>query len=148
VGWLLEQVGHFLEGLECLLRPGVVWRAALFSAAYLAFTVAAFYVILQAFGEPQVGLDQATAIYCFVLTMVILVPLPSDLGLSEGSGVTVMLAFGIPLAQSVTIMLIARFSALLFTELLTGTCLVLFRRELRHVTAPGLLPNERRLASG
>jgi len=147
-GWLLDQLGHFLEGLEALLQPGVIWRAGLLSASYLAFTVASFYVVLQAYGEPQVGLMQAAAIYCFVLTMVILVPLPSDLGLSEGSGVAVLLAYGVPLAQGVTIMLITRFAALLFTELLAGACLLMLGRELRPGPRAGAMPGQGGLVSG
>jgi len=131
-GWLLDQLSHFIEGLEGLMVPGVILRAALFTASYLAFTVASFYVILQAYGIPNVGLPQAAAIYCFVLTLVILVPLPSDLGLSEGSGVSVLLAFGVPLAQGLTIMLISRFSTLLFTEVVAAVVALIFRGELRH----------------
>ncbi|MBV8083786.1 MAG: flippase-like domain-containing protein [Chloroflexi bacterium] len=146
-GWLLDQLGHFLEGIEALLRPGVIWRASLFSAGYLAFSVAAFYVVLQAYGEPQIGLQQATAVYCFVLAMVILVPLPSDLGLSEGSGVAALLAYGVPLAQGVTIMLITRFAALVFTELLAGVTLLVLHEHLGQRGAAGLA-GEGRLASG
>lgn len=140
--WMLDQLGHFLEGLEGLMVPGVIVRAALFTAAYLAFTVASFYVIVQAYGLPYVRLPQAAAIYCFVLAIIILVPLPSDLGISEASGVGIMLAFGVPLAQGLTIMLISRFAALFFTEVLAGGALLVFRGELRHLTHSGRLPGE------
>ncbi|MBV9120823.1 MAG: flippase-like domain-containing protein [Chloroflexi bacterium] len=136
-GWLMAQLGRFLEGLELLLTPGVILKAALLTAAYLAFTVALFYVVLQAYGLPNINLTAAAAIYCFVLTLVILVPLPSDLGLSEGGGVTVLLAFGVPLAQGVTIMLISRFATLFFTEVLAGVCLALYRGELQQMLRAG-----------
>ncbi|HEX6512471.1 MAG TPA: lysylphosphatidylglycerol synthase transmembrane domain-containing protein, partial [Chloroflexota bacterium] len=123
--WLLDQLAHFLEGLECLMTPGVALRAAALTASYLVFTVGAFYVILQAYGLPGIGPAQAAAIYCFVLTLIILVPLPSDLGLSEGSGVTILLAYGVPLAEGLTIMLIIRFATLLFTEAIAGISITL-----------------------
>jgi uncharacterized membrane protein YbhN (UPF0104 family) len=134
-GWLAGQLAHFLEGIEGLMKPGIIARAALLTAAYLAFTIAAFYVIVQAYGLPQVGLVQAAAIYSFVLAIVILNPLPSDLGISEASGVGIMTAFGVPLAQGLTIMIIIRFAVLLFTELLAGIALLAFRGELRHLAA-------------
>jgi uncharacterized membrane protein YbhN (UPF0104 family) len=132
--WILDQLGHFLEGLEVLMQPRVVVRAALLTASYLVFTVAAFYVTLKAYGLPNIGPAEAAAIYSFVLTLIILVPLPSDLGLSEGGGVTILLAFGVPLAEGLTIMLIIRFAVLLFTEAIAGVTILVLRRELRHFT--------------
>ena len=133
-GWLLAQFAHFLQGLEGLMAPVVMLRAAVFTAAYLAVTVAAFYVTIKAYGLPGLGPVQAAAIYCFVLALVILVPLPSDLGVSEGSGVGILLAFGVPLAQGLTIMLINRLSMLLFTEIIAGGVLFALRREFRQMT--------------
>lgn len=122
--WLAAQVAHFIEGLEGLMQPGKILRTAGLTAAYLVFTIGAFYVTLRAYGLPNIGPLEATAIYCFILTLIILVPLPSDLGLSEGSGVTILLAYGVPLAEGLTIMLINRFAVLLFTELLAGAALL------------------------
>ena len=133
-GWVSSQLAHFLEGLEDLMHPGVVLRAGALTASYLVFTVAAFYVTLKAYGLPNVGPAEAAAVYCFVLTLIILVPLPSDLGLSEGSGVTILLAFGVPLAEGLTIMLIIRFAVLLFTELIAGAAFAVLPGEIRHFT--------------
>lgn len=131
--WIMNQFAHFLEGLEGLMTPGVILRAGALTATYMVFTVGAFYVTVRAYGLPNIALPQAAAIYCFVLTLIILVPLPSDLGLSEGSGVAVLLAYGVPLAQGLTIMLIIRFSVLLFTELITGVALLVMHQELGHL---------------
>jgi uncharacterized membrane protein YbhN (UPF0104 family) len=131
--WVLGQFAHFLEGLEGLMTPGVVLRAGGLTAAYMAFTIATFFAAVRAYALPNIGLPQAAAIYCFVLTLIILVPLPSDLGLSEGSGVAVLLAYGVPLAQGLTIMLIIRFSVLLFTEIIAGGALLFMRQELGHL---------------
>ena len=117
------------DSLMIAKRNLLVWMRV---PAYLVFTVGAFYVTVRAYGLPNVGPLEATAIYSFVLALVILVPLPSDLGLSEGSGRAVFLAYGVPLAQGLTIMLISRFAVLLFTEALAGAALMLFRGE-RHV---------------
>ncbi|HLG68958.1 MAG TPA: lysylphosphatidylglycerol synthase transmembrane domain-containing protein [Chloroflexota bacterium] len=132
--WISDQLAHFLEALECLLNWRVILRTALLTSSYLVFTIGAFYVTTRAYGLERVGLPQAAAIYCFVLTLIILVPLPSDLGLSEGGGVTVLLAYGVSLAEGLTIMLIIRFSVLLFTELLAGGAILVLHDELRHLT--------------
>ncbi len=124
-GWILDQLARFLVGLEDLMKPGIVVRTALLTTCYLVFTIGAFYVVTRAYGLERVGVAEAAAIYCFVLTLIILVPLPSDLGLSEGSGVTILLAYGVPLAEGLTIMLIVRFSVLLFTELVAGLAIPL-----------------------
>jgi len=133
-GWVLGQLTHFLGGLEDLMRPGVILRGGGLTASYLVFTVAAFYVTLKAYGLPNVGPAEAAAVYCFVLTLVILVPLPSDLGLSEGTGVTILLAYGVPLAEGLTIMLIIRFAVLLFTEVIAGVAFLALPGEIRHFT--------------
>ena len=122
--WLSDQLASFLVGLEDLMHPGVIARAGALTATYLTFSVGAFYVIVRAYGLPHIGPAEAAAIYCFVLTLIILVPLPSDLGLSEGSGVAVLLAYGVPLAEGLTIMLITRFAVLVFTEMLAGAALL------------------------
>ncbi len=132
--WIADRLSDFLEGIEGLMVPGVILRAGLLTAAYMAFTVAAFYVVVQAYGLPNIGPLQAAAIYCFVLALIIIIPLPSDLGLSEGGGVGIFLAYGVPLSQGLTIMLISRFASLLFTELLAGVAMLVFRREALHLT--------------
>ena len=133
-GWVVGQLAHFLEGLEDLMHPAVILRAGALTSAYLAFTVAAFYVTLKAYGLPHVGPAEAAAVYCFVLALIILVPLPSDLGLSEGSGVTILLAYGVPLAEGLTVMLIIRFAVLLFTEAIAGAAFLACPGEIRHFT--------------
>ncbi|MDE3076790.1 MAG: flippase-like domain-containing protein, partial [Chloroflexota bacterium] len=120
----------------------VILRGAAFTLAYLAFTVSAFWVIVQAYGLPLIGAIQALAIYSFVLAIIILNPLPSDLGISELSGVGIFLAFGVAPAAGLTVMLITRFSLLLSTDVLAAASLLIFRQELGHITLGPALPGE------
>ena len=69
-----------------------------------------------------------------MLAIVVLNPLPSDLGVSELSGVGILTAFQVPTAEGLTIMLIARFALLLSSELLAGVAVLVLHRELRHLS--------------
>ncbi len=129
-GYLLLELKKFLAGLDGLMKLSIILRGAGYTAAYLAFTISAFWVVVQAYGLPSIGPIQALAIYCFVLAIIILNPLPSDLGISELSGVGIFLAFGVPPAEGLTVMLIARFSTLFSVEAMAAGAFLVVRPDL------------------
>ena len=136
-GLLLRELENFLQGLDRLLVWPVIGRACLLTVVYLAFTISAFWVIVQAYGLASIGPLQALAIYAFVLAIIIINPLPSDLGISELSGTGILLAFGVPVAEGLTVMLIARFSLLLSVDVLALGATALLRRSIRSTINPG-----------
>ena len=119
--------------MEGLGKPWVIARAVLLTAAYMAATIAALFVITRAYHVPRVTWLSAAVIYCFTLVVIVLNPLPSDWGVSEGVGTAMFLAFGVKPAVGLTMMLILRFAIIFSTTLMTGVTAAMFRRDVVEV---------------
>jgi len=132
---LRDGLKQFLQGVEGLIDdPWLITRAVFLAAAHLAFTVAGLYVITQALGIRNIGWTSVAAIYAFVLALVNLNPLPTDIGVSEGSGMSIFVASGVDQSQGLTAMLLIRFAIILSTLVLLLIALAVFPRELKHLT--------------
>ncbi|MHB8621616.1 MAG: lysylphosphatidylglycerol synthase transmembrane domain-containing protein, partial [Chloroflexota bacterium] len=132
--WLVGQLKGFLKGLDHLMQPGAILRAAGLGLLYMLFTITAFYLIANSYSVAGIGWAQAAVVYSFALAVVVLNPLPTDFGVSEGTGVGLFLAFGVPLAEGLVIMLIMRFTILLSTAVLAAIAFLLFHGELKHLS--------------
>ncbi|MGH2520564.1 MAG: lysylphosphatidylglycerol synthase transmembrane domain-containing protein, partial [Chloroflexota bacterium] len=131
---LIEGLEQFLLGIQGLLSPPLLLKAAGLTAAALIFTIATLYVIVLGLGLSHVSPLQVAAVYAFVLAVINLNPLPTDVGVSEGSGVTIFMATGVPQAQGLVAMLLVRFAIIGATAILLGLALVRWRNELGHLT--------------
>jgi uncharacterized membrane protein YbhN (UPF0104 family) len=140
---ILDGLKQFLVGEERILDSWLIGRAGFLAAAHLAFTVAALYVISRGLGIDNVSWWQMAAVYAFVLALVNLNPLPTDLGVSEGGGMSIFVATGVDQAQGLTAMLLIRFAIILATVLLLGIALAVFPREVKHL-ADGADPEDAR----
>lgn len=132
-GWIARQVRGFLGHMEGLGKPWIIGRAVLLTAAYMAVTIAALFVITRAYHVPHVTWLSAAVIYCFTLVVIVLNPLPSDWGISEGVGTAMFLAFGVKPAIGLTMMLILRFAIIFSTTLMTSVTAAIFRRDVMEV---------------
>ena len=68
-------------------------------------------------------------VYAFTLVVANLNPLPTDLGLSEGSGVSIFLANGVPEAEGLTAMILIRLANVASAAILAGLATLAFYRE-------------------
>ena len=125
-GWIAGQLEGFLASIELLLTPWIIVRALALTAASMAFTIAGLYVITRAYTPPDLAWLQVAVIYCFVLAVIVLNPLPSDWGVSEALGVAMFTSFRVDPATGLTMMLLLRFSILIGTLLLTVMLGLLF----------------------
>lgn len=134
-GWLAQQVQGFLNNVKGLGRNWhVVATAVPLTALYTAFTIATLYVITRGYDVHNVSGLSVAVIYCFSLVIIVLNPLPSDWGISEGTGTAVFLAFGVKPAVGLTMMLILRFAVIFSTMVLTGITAAIFREDVKEVT--------------
>jgi len=131
---LRDGLKQFLEGMEGLFDAWLIARAGALAAAHLAFTVAALYIISLGVGIDDITWTQVAAIYSFVLALVNLSPLPTDLGVSEGGGTSIFVATGVDQSQGLTAMLLIRFAIIFATGLLFLLALAVFPREVKHLT--------------
>jgi uncharacterized protein (TIRG00374 family) len=134
IGRVVQGVKEFLQGIEGLL----VWRAIvpafILAALHLALTIGCLYVIMLGLGMQKVDWAQAAVVYSFVLAIVNLNPLPTDIGVSEGSGMSIFAANGVPQAQGLTAMLLIRFAVILSTAILLGLATAVLPGELKHLS--------------
>ncbi|HUZ76915.1 MAG TPA: lysylphosphatidylglycerol synthase transmembrane domain-containing protein [Chloroflexota bacterium] len=131
---LVDGLKQFLQGIQGLLSPPLLLKATGLAAAHLIFTIAALYVIVLGLGLMHISPLQVAAVYAFVLAVINLNPLPTDVGVSEGSGITIFAATGVPQAQGLMAMLLVRFAIIGSTAILLGLALVRWHNELGHLT--------------
>jgi len=130
----------FIGAYEALERPKVIVTGLLLCAAYMTLTYYGFYLVCANLHLPGIGIAQAAAVYSLVLAIVIVNPLPSDLGISELSGVGAFLAFHVNPADGLAAMLTFRVLLLLGEELVAAIAFLTFRRETQRLFQPAGAP--------
>ena len=129
----VRSVTRFIE--EFLEAGGelVAWRTArslLPTAGYMFIYAVDLYVIVRALGIPGISLPDAVGIYAFVVLTVILVPIPTEIGLTEFTGLMALIAYGVPQPEAAIVILGLRALATGMTILVSAALLIVLRREL------------------
>lgn len=145
-GWLRNAwawYDDFSASARTLLSPRVLVVTGGLSAAYVLFAAAALWTMAAALGLNGIGLREALVVYAFALCVGLIIPIPIDLGLTEFSGLTLLMAFGLGKSDGLTLMLMQRVISTLLTVLLAGAVLVALRRQVAaalHAEAVGPEP--------
>lgn len=109
LGRLVHAARSLLEAVHDLLVPSTLLVATALTIPYIAFTIAAFYVLVHSgMGVTELSWTGAAQIYCFVMTAIDVSPLPTDIGVSEGSGLMIFLANGVAQWKGMVAMLLIR----------------------------------------
>jgi uncharacterized membrane protein YbhN (UPF0104 family) len=112
-----------------LLSPRTVWENALPTAASLAATTIALLVVGRSIGLEQLDLRAAVVVVSFTVLALVLLPIPTDVGLTEASGAGALMAFGATPSQAVATFLALRVLTVGSTMLVAGaTMLALWQR--------------------
>lgn len=131
---LLGGMERVLGSLKRLARPKVLLLGLALGAVYITLTTFALYLICVGFGLSSTITPGATAaIYSLSLVVVVLNPLPTDLGIAEGSGVGGLLLFGVSAADGLAIMLIFRVLLMVTEEGVAALAFLFSRKEVRHL---------------
>jgi uncharacterized membrane protein YbhN (UPF0104 family) len=133
---LLVGLEHFIGSFGTLSHPKVLLSGLALCAAYMTLTFYGFYLVCVYLHIDSIGLAQATAIYSFVLAVVDINPLPSDLGVSELTGVGGFLAFHVSAAAGLAAMLTFRILLLVSEEIVAAFAFLVFREETRRIFRP------------
>ncbi len=133
---LVAGMDNFLASFAGLSHPKVLLSGLVLCAAYMGLTITGFWMVCVGLGISQVGIAQATAIYSLVLAVVDINPLPSDLGVSELSGVGGFLAFHVAAAAGLAAMLTFRILLLIGEELVAAAAFLVFHEETRRIFRP------------
>ena len=122
----------FIGSADALLCLRALGPAAALSAAYIAIAALELWAIAAGLGLHGIGFTQALIVYAFALAAGLIIPVPIDLGLTELSGLAALMAFGVPRADALTVMLLQR---LVSTTLTAGISLAGLAALRRHVAA-------------
>lgn len=133
---ILEWYDGFADCAGTLLHARALGVALALSAGYIAFAACGLWAIAAALGLPGIRPGQALVVYCFALGVGLIIPIPIDLGLTEFSGLTALIAFGVTRADALTAMLMQR----VLSSILTGGIAVISLTLLRRQVAAALHP--------
>ncbi len=104
------------------------------TALYMLIYVVDLYAILLALGVHNVSFVDTMGIYSIIVLAVILVPIPTELGITELTGLGILLNYGVPSSRAALAMLSLRLLATGLTIVVAGLVLIVLRRELVTAT--------------
>ena len=130
---LLEGLAHFRAGAVALLRPRVLVSVIAFSAIYLVVAGFGLYVIARGLSIVGLPVGEAFAVYFFSLGVGLIIPIPIDLGLTEISGIGVLLVLGVGRDDAIAIVLLNRILSALAALVIALVGSLFMRGELRAV---------------
>lgn len=108
------------------------------TAIYMLIYAIDLYVIARAAGVHALTLVDAIGVYALVVLAVVMIPIPTEIGISEFAGLGGLLAYGIPRPTAALIMLVMRLLATGATIIVAAVLLILMRQELRAAEEPEL----------
>jgi uncharacterized membrane protein YbhN (UPF0104 family) len=127
---IAELAEEFLEaGAEL-----IAWRtlvSVIPTVIYMLVYVVDMHLILRALGYGNISLFHTMVIYAAIVLAVVLVPIPTELGRTEITGLNALVAYGVPASTAAIAMLSLRLLATGTTVLGAGALLFLLRDELR-----------------
>ena len=126
---LVQTAAEFLDAGSKLITP-MTMRNAVPAATYMIIYALELYVIARAAGVHSLSFVSVLGIYGAVVLAVILVPIPTEIGITEFAGLGALLNYGVPRATAALIMLSLRLLGSGMTILLSGLMLVVLRSEL------------------
>ena len=131
-----KTVGRAARTAEEFLHAGrelLTWETlvqCIPTALYMLVYVIDLYIIVHSLGITTVTFVDTISVYAFVVLAVILVPTPTELGITEFTGLGVLLAYGVPQSVAAVAMLSLRLLATGLTIAVSGLVLFFLRDEL------------------
>jgi uncharacterized membrane protein YbhN (UPF0104 family) len=123
---------ELVEGLRSLLTPRIAARAVPLTVGYLLALVSAFYILAGVMGVNGFGFVQAVTVYLFALSIVLLSPFSSHLGVIEAGGVGAMQAWGYSSTEALALFLGFRLVWTGSVWLICGGAILALRGELQR----------------
>lgn len=118
----LQPALHSVQGFLKEARHLVAWRTIrenlLPTAVYCGIVLFDILLLGRTVGARGLGVREAAVVFGFITLSLVLLPIPTSLGVTEASGVGALVAFGASPAEAVAILLLLR-------VLLTGTTMFL-----------------------
>lgn len=131
-GKLLDGVDRFIGAYVPLAHLKVVISGVILCAAYIVLTILALYLIAINL-DARINPWHTVAIYSIILLVIVIVPLPSDIGLGELGGVGAFLLFHVPAAVALAVLLVFRILMVLAEELVAAVGYLILHKDTLHI---------------
>lgn len=105
------------------------------TAIYMLIYVVDLFVIARAVGVHNLSFLDAMTTYAVVVLAVVLIPIPTEIGITEFTGLGMLVNYGVPHATAAVIILALRLLATGATILVSGMVFLLLRESVTHATA-------------
>lgn len=133
--WVGRIIVEVFESATRLVRPET-WRPLATTTVYLLSYVVILYLVLQALEIHQVTFLGAIGVLAITNMANMLLPIPFELGLTEVTGVGVLMAYGVDAPTAAVAMLAYRVVTTGALTVLVGGILIALRDELRARPGP------------
>jgi uncharacterized membrane protein YbhN (UPF0104 family) len=124
-----ELVEEFLDAGRELISWKTL-RALVPTALYMLIYAVELYAILLAAGIHNISFADSVGIYALTVLAVILIPIPTEIGLTEVTGLGALAAYGVPRSTAAIVMLALRILATGMTILVAAAVIFFMRDEL------------------
>jgi len=128
--WLSEQGGDFVKGVKSFVSPKLLVIGFGFAVVYLAAAGTQYYLVIRALGIGTVSYWQAVSAYLFSLGVGLILPVPTDIGVQELSGVGALRAIGVGTTQAVSVTIIYRILNLVTSLVIAVITFAILHQEL------------------
>jgi uncharacterized membrane protein YbhN (UPF0104 family) len=130
-GWwqrLILIIDEFLTAGGELISLRTV-RAIVPTIIYMLIYVIILYAVIHAAGAQQITFVDTLGIYAILVLAVIMVPIPTEIGITEFTGLGALLAYGLSSSTAAVVMVSFRILSTGATLLVGGTLLAILRHE-------------------
>lgn len=113
------------------------WRVLVVSfvlaVLYMTLEACVLRIVFVGSGLHDIGFIAALSAYNFSVVFNLIIPFPTDVGVTEAGGAAALVALGIPLHTAITGMVVFRVLNIVFSLAVTALALPFFRDELAFV---------------
>lgn len=145
--WLAAQGGDFVKGAKSFVSPKLLAVGFGLAVVYLAAAGTQYYIVIRALGIGTVSYWHAVSAYLFSLGVGLILPVPTDIGIQELTGVGALRALGLATTQAVSVTIIYRILNLVTSVVIAVVTFAILHQELviafKSRQGSGKIPGER-----
>lgn len=128
--WAAEQGKNFGKGVRAFISPRLLLFGFGLAVLYLAAAGTQYYIVIRALGVDNVSYRHALSAYLFGLGVGLILPVPTDIGVQELTGLGALRALGVDASKAVAIVLVFRILNLVSAVIVAAGTSLFLRNEL------------------
>jgi uncharacterized protein (TIRG00374 family) len=129
--WAVQQGKTFGQGARAFVTPKRLAIGLALSALYLAAAGTQYFIVIRALGNQTMSYWDGLAAYLFSLGVGLILPVPTDIGVQEITGVGALKALGLKTTQAVSVSILFRILNLVSSIVIALITFVVLHKEFR-----------------